>query len=338
MHIYIMAIVWAYILLIFKHKLPMALRLFVIIPLICFSVFRGASGPDTLSYYHKYLNIGETISDHLSVTGEPVTYLMMHFSLLIGNDWLLFCLIYAVIISLFYCSLVNRYYLYRVFLLTVGPVLLIDGLVNTVRVTLAYFFFLVAFKNRKYWLYWMLAFLSHVSALILIAGQCFSQRIKVKVSIKNVLLILFSLIFIFILLSKFELIISYFPRIQDKLTQYDTFKTQSSLSGLSDIFVIFCLLILSSYYNRTLGIEFFLDVLLAILFSAVLYIGAMYSIGFMRLLKLIIIILSVSPMLIQSRRHIPSLLFFIIGFLYSMNYLRIVMQGDGYLPFGQGLS
>lgn len=338
MIIYISALIWVYVAYFLGRNKCLKFNFIFFVPLIVFSVARGASGPDTLNYYHKFLNIESDFSGYLNFTAEPVTYILMYISDILEGGWFLFSVIYGSIVILLYASIMKNYSLYRVFLLTIGPVLLIDGLVNTIRVTIAYLFFLAAYQNRKFWLFWLLSFLSHVSSLLLIIGSFLAKRINIKASLKNFLMMLALLMIFALIMVKLESIVSFFPRIQDKLSQYSSFKTQSSLSGLSDIFVIFSLLALGSYYNRKSNIEFFIDIMMTLIICFGCYVGAMYSIGFMRLLKIIIIVIAMSPMLLSPRRKIPTFVLLVIGGLYTMNYLRIVFSGESYLPYGLGLS
>lgn len=337
MYIFIAAILWFYLCLSFlKNKSPV-LTFFLLIPLVFFSTYRGGAGPDTINYYHKYLDIQSIINNGVGFADEPLSYYIMYFSKIIINKWEFFNLIYSLTIIACVAYLVRRYSYYHVFLLTAAPVFIIDGLSNTIRVSLAYFFFLVACTNKKFWLFWLLSFMSHVTAILMIAGRIFSNKVKFNISFRNVAIIFISFILFGLVFYSFEYILSFFPRIAFKLIQYDEFKTQSNVSGLSDIFVISSLLVLSSYFNRNMRAHFLIDLMFIMLLGITLYLGSMYSIGFMRFLKIIILIISISPMIVKPRKNIPKYIFILIGLLYTLNFIRIVVTSSGYIPYGSEL-
>lgn len=337
MTFYLLSIIWSYCIIFFSKKFSKFHYFFFVTPLVLFSTFRGLSGPDTINYLGRYLNASDGLSNVTSIAGEPVTYVLMYVSnLIFPGEFVFFNFIYALILSTLFYILCRNFDRYKYFMLFVGPVLIIDGLTNTIRVSLAYFLFLYAYTSRRYFIILTLSFFSHVSTVIMIVFKGIIERFKYKFSVRE-----FSILIIFIMilctsLLAYQYIVSFFPRISEKLDEYNKLKTSSSLSGISDIFVIFFILLFASIYNRDKVLYMLVDFVFICIFSLGLYYVASFSIGFLRLFKIIIICLSMSPFLYKSKRKIPSYLPFIIGFLYTLNYLRIVYFGDGYLPYGSG--
>lgn len=332
---YVFALCWAYFTILMAKRLPNFSYLLFVVPLVLFSIFRGESGPDTVNYINKFLDVEVIISDKFFLDAEPVLYLIMYLSDLIKKaDVQVFFLFHASIITSIFYFLSQNFNKYKYFLLTVGVVFVVDGLTNTLRVSLAYFIFLYGYGSRYRYCYYALSFFSHVSSLIVILFEITAKKIKLKFNANNSWRLAIVFIVILVAYLHIDSIISISSRVDDKFEQYKELSTKNTFSGVSDIFVISSLLFVGSFYNRDHVVEIIIDAFVILLIAWVLYFGAMSSIGFLRILKLLIIGITLSPFLVESKREIPDYILFMIGFLYTLNFLRIIYFGDGYLPYG----
>ena len=324
---------WTILIVLCTRKVSIGVQTLMIIPLILFSSFRGTAGPDTETYIRLFYNIEKIVASGFSFIYEPITTALMYFSItLFSEHHEYFFALHSAILSGLFIYFCKNFEKYRVFLLTIGIAFLIDGLTNTLRVSLAYFFILLSF-TRKQNLNYVLAFFSHVSALIAIvfikAIDYLSNAKKIN-GIKIILIIIASLI----LIQSFNFIISFFPVVSEKLLIYQDLEVRSKLSGVSDIFVVFSLLAIGSYFNRSTMNEFLFDLSIAILISVFLYILVGFSLAFLRIIKLLLFSLVISPFLVSPKRKIPSWCLICIGFVYTANFCRTVFTSNGFLPYG----
>ncbi|SPY28913.1 Uncharacterised protein [Photobacterium damselae] len=305
------------------------------IPLVVFSTYRGESGPDTENYIYRFHNLSDYFNS-FNISSEPLISCLMYIAKLFDeNNVIIFNLLYSILLCTLFIFITKRYSISRPFLLTFGVFLLIDGLTNTLRASMCYFLFVtsVCYENNSYKLR-LLAFLSHVSTIILIFFHVFFKKVKIELNINGVIKLSIYIVLFGIGIFFWEYIINIFPRIADKVEAYKTLYTRSLFSGLSDIFVIGSLLLVGSVFNRTTHKEILRDIVVIIILLYILFSFASLSIGMLRVLKIIAICLSLSPMIVLSKRRIPSYIFVIIGGLYILNYLRIIYTSSGYLPYG----
>lgn len=320
--------------MLYARRLSTAVGLIFVLPLVMFASFRGPSGPDTETYIRQF----RAISDHFETFGsfvyEPFNYVLMYIaSIFVGEKYFLYFVFHSLILSFIFFIICRRYRQYRVFLLTVGVVFLLDGLTNTLRVSLAYFIFLYALSSKKKYLFFLLAFLSHVTSLIM-------NAVLLVVSIKGVgskklfayilggaLCVLFISLYLDSILTIFSIVVGKFEIYQEVMAP-------SVFSGLSELFVIFSLLTIASIYNRKRPDLVVIDLMGICLLVGILYFSIGFSLAILRVLKLIVVVLTVSPFLVRPKRKIPSLLLLPIGVLYTLNFFRIVIFSDGYLPYG----
>ncbi|EEZ40489.1 EpsG family protein [Photobacterium damselae] len=331
---YSLAVFWAYIILL-AIRLPVSIRALLMIPLVVFSTYRGESGPDTENYIYRFHNLSDYFNS-FNISSEPLISCLMYIAKLFDeNNVIIFNLLYSILLCTLFIFITKRYSISRPFLLTFGVFLLIDGLTNTLRASMCYFLFVtsVCYENNSYKLR-LLAFLSHVSTIILIFFHVFFKKVKIELNINGVIKLSIYIVLFGIGIFFWEYIINIFPRIADKVEAYKTLYTRSLFSGLSDIFVIGSLLLVGSVFNRTTHKEILRDIVVIIILLYILFSFASLSIGMLRVLKIIAICLSLSPMIVLSKRRIPSYIFVIIGGLYILNYLRIIYTSSGYLPYG----
>jgi hypothetical protein len=330
---YLAIILWVIFFIAISKRVTAGVQSICLLPFVLFSMFRGNSGPDTETYIRLFSNIGKTFENSINYFYEPITSLLMYVSSNIwGDDPKYFFALHSIVLSvcfLYLCRDINRY---RFFLLTIGPAFFIDGLTNTLRISMAYLFFLVSISYKPKF-FFSLAFFSHVS-VILSAGfykiiESFSNTPKSKYF--TLLLIIVSLVIVFLL---FEFIGSFFPLVVEKLVIYQELKVTSKFSGISDIFVIFTLLSIASLYNRAKVSVFFSDFILIVLFCLGLYLLVSYSLAFLRVIKLTLIAISCAPFLVKSMKKIPSWPLVVVGGLYTINFARTIFFTNGFLPYG----
>ncbi|MGF1793550.1 EpsG family protein [Photobacterium profundum] len=307
----------------------------MIVPLVLFGTFRGTSGPDTINYINRFFNVADFSWSSLDLVSEPIlTIIMLVSALFSKTNYEVFFFFFSIVILVPFVRICEKYHQYRFFLITVGAVLIIDGLTNTLRVSLAYFFFVYFYTTRFFFLGLLLSFLSHVSSLLMYFFGYLFKHINLKFDVVSIIKMLAFVFILFVFVVNQNYLFSFFPRVSEKLDIYQTLKTTSSLSGVSDLFVIFSLLCVASVYNRDKLTDVLFDVISSALICIVLYQGISVSLGFLRVLKLIIIALTLSPMLTYSKRYIPTYLLLAIGIPYLLNYIRIISSGDSYLPYG----
>lgn len=339
MTVYIFAIVYCLFLIFVSSKINSRVILFLFcVPLILFSIFRGTSGSDTVNYIYLYRDINEKIDASLSITGEPVIYLLMYICReIFDGGLLLFYSAYAILYGLILTVILSKYHKYKVFLLTVGVALIIDGLTNTLRVSVAYLFFLLSVNSRYYYYFVTMSVLTHATGILLAGLKIIFEKIKPKLNVAFILRVTGLLLLFLISLIVIEKFAYLVPRIDDKINQYQELKSISITSGLSDIFLINCLLLLGSIYNRESKKEIYLDLTMILILSVALFFFGQLSIASYRFFKIIILAITVSPFITNPKKKIPTILLVCIGLLYTLNFIKIISGSDAYQVYGESL-
>jgi hypothetical protein len=328
---YFSALLWAYLLVAYCRKIPLFASFIVAIPLVVFSTFRGQSGKDTPLYLLRFFN-ADYFGSGFGLDSEPILNiiaLLAHF--IEKNNHYIFFFIHSALVLTLFIFICRKFSNARYYLYTVGPVFLIDGLTNGMRITLAYHFILMGYFYRGKSFYFLLAFLSHLTSVLPI----FLSYLFVR---RGFYLFLFfgALATVFLYFVDINWLISTFaPRVVSKATSYSELVLGSAYSGLADIFIIYVLLVFMSFFNRKRLFLLVIDVVAALLVCFVLYQLIQVSLAFIRVLKLIIIALISSPFLINSRKHIPSWALVLPGLAYSGNFIRQVFVDEGFLPYGE---
>ncbi|MEZ9515000.1 EpsG family protein [Vibrio splendidus] len=333
---YAFVIVWYYVYISFNTRLSTLLKIVSLIPFVLFSGFRGLSGPDTGAYYNRFNSINDTFHSSLNIFNEPGLPAIMKVAYWLSNgEYLLFSFFYAVLFIYLFKKIADESEKYKVFIYSVGLIFFVDGLTNTLRVSVAYFIFLWAVGHRKLIKGLLFGFVFHVSTAFMFFFIYIAERIEINPSLRNFLrLIVFAAVF-FIILATSDSWLSIMPRVDEQLVAYAELQTRSSLSGLSDIYIIFCLLFIASIYNRS-SIGFVLyDLVLILLLCFMLFAGTSLSLGFLRILKIIILVICVSPALVNPMRSIPRRVILLLSIPYTLNFLYLVFMGESYLPYGQ---
>ena len=132
-----------------------------------------------------------------------------------------------------------------------------------------------------------------------------------------------------------DYILQLLPRVSSKLNAYEGLVLNTGYSGIADIYIIFSLLIVSAYYNTNRLEKFVSIVPFILLFCAAIFLTTRISLAFIRLFKLIIIGICFSPLMNDCKRRIPSKILLLIGFPYTLNFMRQVVTDDGFLPYGE---
>jgi hypothetical protein len=330
--IYLAIIIYCSLFIVVTKKVTTSVQLIGLFPLIIFSVFRGASGPDTETYTRLFYQIDIIVHNGISYLYEPLTPLIMYSSSLLSDKKEYFFAIHSLLLSLCFLYLCRNYKVYRFFLLTVGIVFLVDGLTNTLRISLGYVLFLIGITVRQR-TFFILAFSSHVSILIAaIFYKCIELFSEVRRGKMYILLLMavgggLSVV-------AMDFVTGLFPVVSEKLLIYQELQTTSKFSGLSDIFVIFSLLVIGSYYNRYNLKRFMIDIFFIIALCVFLFSMVSLSLAVLRIIKLFVLVIACSPFLLNSRKPIPSWPLVLVGGLYTANFFRIVVQSNGYLPYG----
>lgn len=334
MSFYLAAYLWGLFLVFYARKLPMILGPVLVAPLIFFSTFRGTSGPDTETYIRQFNNISDHFSTLSDFVYEPVNSALMYFAWKFWpSSHFAYFAAHSFILSYLFYLLCRRYEEYRIFLLTLGVVFLLDGLTNTLRVSLSYFFFLFAVGGGKKIIFYILAFFSHVTSIIMNLVYTLFSVAETSTKLFFVYL-LFGFAVLVVLSVYLDSILIMFAVVVGKFDTYQQVMVPSVFSGVSELFVIFCLLSLASWYNKTSRERFLLNLFLVCVLVCVLYFSISLSLAMLRVLKLFVVALTVAPFFKKARRRIPTIMLMGVGVLYTLNFFRVVFFTNGFLPYG----
>jgi hypothetical protein len=323
--------------LIYAKKLPLFILFFLFLPIILFATFRGSSGIDSYLYLYRF-DVFDYQNLFISIESEPFLDFLIYISkYVLSGSHHIFFLLHALIVCFLFALIVKKYSDARAYLVTVGPVILIDGLTNGMRITLAYHLFAVSMLYGKKLFMPVLVVLSHVSGLFMyiFAGALNFKNLSFRYKI-----ILFFFLFLVVSIAYLYLyeISLYVPRLSGKIVKYSTLISHSSFAGLVDIFVIASVLILGAWSNAKNKSELIWGILLSIIVSLFFLILFQYSIAFIRLGKLFIVALCLSGYVNNSKKKIPINILVFVGTIYTLNFLRAVYFVDGFLPYPGNVS
>jgi len=289
---------------------------FFMILSVFLAVFRGNSGIDTLLYLDRFNSI-----DVESITlVEPITQLLMLFAKLISNDFKIFTLIHSAIISIIYLFIFKKFNKLQIFFVSMFPVLYIDSIFNGLRIGLAYpFIILSVLKSSNF--YYLIAVLSHVSSVLAIH----------KYQIKKISIIIIISIILFLFFYDYE---NYLYRYSSKYSQYLEISSKNPYSGIADFSALLLISFLFFLRNKKLLISYFfifvpLLVIIFLIFHEYVF--------FIRLLRLVCVIMFSYAALINIKLKFLSYLFSVFGFLYATNFIRQISDScyhpiNGFLP------
>ena len=129
-----------------------------------FAALRGFSGKDTALYVLRF-DAFELRSLTFSIDSEFVlTAIIFLAKDVLGSGVEVFFALQALLLCAIYALAISRFDSARIYLMTIGPMFLIDGMTNGMRISLAYHFFILGVLLRAQLTAFFLAFFSHVSA------------------------------------------------------------------------------------------------------------------------------------------------------------------------------
>lgn len=301
-----------------------------LIPIIMFSTYRGTMGADT-SNYIKMFNDFNNFDSEFSFLNEPFFYILLFISKKISSNIEFFFFLNSTLVTFLYSLLISKFSLSRIFLLSVGPVFLIDTLTNGMRIGISYqILALGLILNTKNKRLTVLASLFHISSLFYFFYNRFINPIIEKINKKN-----FVLFLLCILMAPLVIVlVMNSQRILDKIVYYSSFQSPSILSGASDIYVILVVSLLS--INRKCHISTYFTKLLTLTIIIVTFkIAAIYSYAILRLMKLMALSTIVYSSKVKSKSKLldnNKFLFFSLLVPYTTNFILYIYRNpDLYL-------
>lgn len=314
--IYFITIIYSYFVTNKIRNISVAAIIFLLLPLTIFAAFRGLSGKDTylyiLRFYYQELSLG--------LDSELFFYFIIEVARFLSDDHRVFFALHAFILVVLY-AVISRNKSNIFFISTIGPVFLLDGITNGMRISIAYFL-IIAFKS---FFSALLAFFTHISSLFIILFRVITIN-KYYLMLSVILMI--PIFFYF--QNYLELLSTYAPRVFSKVDKYTDNVLGTFYSGVVDLVVIFVML-LGIFMKTKIKIH---HVLSALLICIILYLLVQYSLAFIRINKLIIIALCVVFPLKLSRIKSPIMLGLFI--FYTANFMRQLIMDNSFLPWGYG--
>lgn len=332
---YLAALLWIYLVSLYAYRLPHFCAVPASLPIVAFSAFRGESGKDTTAYIERFFSTDSSF-DSFTIDSEPTITLIISLSrLAFGDDARGFFALHAFILFNAYFLIAKKRSLNMAYLLSVGPVFLLDGITNGMRVTIAYHAILLSYTYGSRLLtvcaFWALAVFAHVTAIVSIALSLALQKpTKALLGLLTVAALLYGLAS-----SGIVDLISLAPRIFSKLDKYADLTLPTWYSGVVDLLMIFALLLISVFTSKSLWHRKAMYGLLSLSFCILLYLGIQESLAFIRISKLVLIALFTSHLLKWKRVRGFQLAIFLLGLFYSANFLRQVSTDPGFLPYGE---
>ena len=329
---YLLALLWAYFITFSSRRLGLKVSWVLALPLVLFAALRGSSGKDTPAYIYRF-HLGDFhFEDMLRIDSEPLLNLLIMLSRAVFGDSIeIFFGLQALLLTFAYIFIAKNINDFRIYTFTVGPVFLIDGLTNGMRISLAYHVLLVGFALRRHLAPYVLALACHVTAVVPIFIRLYYTL--------SFLYLAGAAIFGLAVLVVFEINPLYYftesSRLVSKFEHYVVTESTNWYSGIVDLSMLFLLITLNALYSKMPSSKRFLYILSAILLCALLQIGIQQSSAFVRITKLIIVGLICSEFFAQSRSKIPTHILILLGFGYSLNFMRQVLMDPGILPYGE---
>gem|GEM_PF-2243608 len=329
---YISIILYVYFIILYLKKYPTLAIFIFTTPIMIFSALRGSSGKDSELYLLRFSNMSNDWGE-FSLFDEPILNSLIFLSKhIFGGTHELFFLFHSGLICFLFTLIVKKYEASRVYLLTVGPMFLIDGITNGMRITLAYHFFIVAALYRRQVIVGGLVMLSHVTGGLMYVFQFIIDNNRVTV-IKRIILFFSFLVLAYIASLYLDRFLIFMPRIASKLDKYSIMVLSTKYSGIVDIFMMVTIFILSVWCRVKNRIDLLLGICLAIILGITFYILVQNSLAFIRVGKLFIVALCLSSFATNASKKIPFFALLVLGCIYSLNFIRQVILGGGFLPY-----
>lgn len=327
---YILALSWAYLLSIVSRRIPQWLMPLAIAPLVIFSAMRGGSGKDTPLYIARFESLDFNWAG-LTFDSEPITPLLMLLARSIfGPHVEGYFVLQSGVVVMLYFLVAKKYAVSRLYVLTIGPVFLVDGITNALRITIAYHVLLLGYVNRQIILSSIIAVASHITATFPIL---FAWLSRMRRSASRILLLLFITVVVYGSLTFID-ISTWLPRAMSKTVAYGDMVLPTRYSGVVDLGMLLMMFMLRAKYDSRSGVTAVLSIIAGLLMCVALYWGIQQSLAFIRITKVLIIALFVSGFLRRATYSAPAGMLVTAGILYSANFLRQVATDDGFLPYG----
>lgn len=301
-------------------------------PIVAFSALRGSSGKDSELYLLRFFSMSSDW-DKFSLFDEPILNSLIYFSKhVLGGTHELFFLFHAVLVCFLFSLIVRKYEISRVYLLTVGPMFLIDGITNGMRITLAYHFFIVAALYRKQFVGVLFVMFSHVTGVLMYGFKLIIDSNRVTI-FKKVIIFFSFITLAYITSIYFERLLFLMPRVASKLDKYSTMVLSTKYSGLADIFVMTSVSIIAVKANVENMSKFILGGVVAFSIGVLFYIMVQSSLAFIRVGKLYIVSLCLSNFVMYPKKKISFNFLFLVGILYTLNTFRQIYNSPAILPY-----
>ena len=325
--VYALSMAWIYIIYLMPKKFQS--QFILITPVVLLGTFRGSAGKDTGLYILRFENMSFEAFNWLDFSSEPIFNILIFACKSILDKPEFFFFIHSSLLGLLFLKAVSNWDRTIVFLLLLAPSFLLDGVLNGMRIGLAMLVLVVAFVygNR---LLKILTIGIHFSSAIALIIKLFLDKGLVRASLY--LAIFLSLILFLIPMVDFETM-----RFFIKLNDYSEIHTKSVYSGLSDVTI--CGFLVSLFYLSRSRLDFssyMIAIVILFLSTAVLFYMTSISWALLRVIKIIALVLSLDGKIVNYVRGRPIVLSFTftLGLLYSLNFLRAVYFGPGFLPYG----
>ena len=327
---YIAVLTYTHLLYLFRNFHGLIL-FFLTLPIWIFGALRGSSGKDTPLYFIRFLDF-EFTSSNFFRNYEPAIEIFIGIGRLFSQtDPVMFFFFHAMFLSGLHVLLLKRSSSTWLFLLTFGPVFLIDGIVNGMRSSILYFLFLVYAASGKR-LFLISSLTAHVSSLSLLGYEMMRKK-----PWRLVLSWLFLVVAFFTLFPMLENLVnaisSDFERFDSKLRTYTNSSGRSFYSGLADTLtllgILFLLVLKSNIRSSNSLIMVFFFILVMTNFILI-----QESIAFLRFQKLTVVMVFAWVFSITDTSGMSRLIPASLGFFYTANFLRQVIYDYGFLPYG----
>lgn len=326
--LYLGLMVVVYIAILFRRKAWFVSCMLLII-IACIAAFRGSAGVDTLSYITRFNNIQGVHSIWSFEVVLPTLMYVVKFY--IANNFVVFSIIYGIILALLYTFFFRKSSNAIYFALCMFPVIFLDSLFNGVRVGLAYPLIFISIYYRSSFFY-ALAFLSHISAIIIGPLKIIPLRYFMLLAI---IVLAAHLYFDF----TYESLLS--GRYQDKIAIYSVTFTRSWYSGIADSFMLFIASFLYIWV-RFKSKQFYYKVSLVILVCILIMIAHVFFISQYAFMLRVVRLLDVVIFALLSRMEVYDSKYLImfcilVGIVYDINFLRQISMTcyydhGGFLP------
>jgi hypothetical protein len=147
---YVAAVIYAYLYGLFAHRTPWIVRLLGLTPLVAFSAFRGSSGKDTPLYLLRWAQFNISPDNPIAIS-EPVFTLVVFLGRVMSESTPVpFLALHASLVLICYAVVCSHWEESRVYLLTVGSVVVVDSITNGMRIGLAYHLLMVGILTHRF--------------------------------------------------------------------------------------------------------------------------------------------------------------------------------------------